>query len=71
MESILRFFIERHLLVNIIAGSLVVLGYLSATGLNREFIPAIKSPLIFITANLPGQAPGTWKRRSPSPSRRR
>ena len=54
MESVLRFFIERHLLVNIIAGSLVVLGYLSAAGLNREFIPSIETPLIFITASLPG-----------------
>ncbi len=54
MESLLRFFIERHLLVNVIAGTLVVLGYLSATSLNREFIPSIQSPLIFITANLPG-----------------
>ena len=54
MESVLRFFIERHLLVNVIAGTLVVLGYLSATALNREFIPSVQSPLIFITANLPG-----------------
>ena len=54
MESILRFFIERHLLVNVVAGALVLLGYLSATGLNREFVPPIETPLIFITANLPG-----------------
>ena len=54
MEPVLRFFIERHLLVNIVAGALVVLGYLSAANLNREFVPDIESPLIFITANLPG-----------------
>ncbi len=54
MEPVLRFFIERHLLVNIVAGTLVVLGYLSAAGLNREFVPNIDAPLIFITANLPG-----------------
>ena len=54
MESVLRFFIERHLLVNIIAGTLIVLGYLSATSLNREFVPSVESPMIFITANLPG-----------------
>ena len=54
MEPVLRFFIERHLLVNIVTGALVVLGYLSAANLNREFVPDIESPLIFITANLPG-----------------
>ena len=54
MESLLRFFIERHLLVNVIAGTLLVLGYLSATSLQREFIPSVETPLIFITANLPG-----------------
>ena len=54
MESVLRFFIQRHLLVNIVAGTLVVLGYLSAVNLNREFVPAIETPLIFVTANLPG-----------------
>lgn len=54
METILRFFIERHLLVNLMAGTLVVLGYLSATSLDREFLPSIDAPQIFITANLPG-----------------
>ncbi len=54
MESILRFFIERHLLVNIMAGTLVVLGFLSASNLDREFLPNIDAPQIFITANLPG-----------------
>ena len=54
MESILRFFIERHLLANIIAGALVVIGFISAAGLEREFIPGITAPRIFITAVLPG-----------------
>ncbi len=54
MESILRFFIERHLLVNIIAGVLVVIGFISATNLEREFIPGVTAPRIFITAILPG-----------------
>lgn len=54
MDAILRFFIERHLLVNIVAGALVVLGFLSVSGLQREFVPSVKTPMIFITANLPG-----------------
>ena len=54
MDSILRFFIERHLLVNVIAGGLVVIGFISASNLEREFIPGVTVPRIFITANLPG-----------------
>lgn len=54
MESILRFFIGRHLLVNVVAGALLVLGFISASGLQREFIPSVVTPLIFISANLPG-----------------
>ena len=54
MQGVLRFFIERHLLVNLIAGALLVLGFLSATSLQREFIPTVETPRIFITANLPG-----------------
>ena len=54
MEPVLRFFIERHLLVNVVAGCAAVLGFLSATSLDREFLPSIEAPQIFITANLPG-----------------
>ncbi len=54
MTTLLRFFIKRHLLVNISVGALVVLGYLSATNLPREFIPNAELPLFFLTATLPG-----------------
>ena len=54
MEAVVRFFIQRHLLVNVIAGALVVLGYLSATNLQREFIPSVDTPILWITATLPG-----------------
>ncbi|MXY04846.1 MAG: efflux RND transporter permease subunit, partial [Gammaproteobacteria bacterium] len=54
MEALLRFFIERHLLVNVIAAGLVVLGYLSATSMPREFIPTVDTPIFWLTAMLPG-----------------
>ena len=56
MAPVLRFFIQRHLLVNVIAGSLVVLGALSAMNVPREFIPNVEVPLFWLTAMLPGAA---------------
>ena len=54
MRGLLRFFISRHLLVNVIAGGMVVLGCLSAVSLPREFIPNVEVPLFWLTAVLPG-----------------
>ena len=54
MDALLRFFIGRHLLVNIAAITLAVLGYLSASTLQREFIPSVDTPILWITATLPG-----------------
>ena len=54
MERLLRYFVERHLLVNVTAVAMVVLGYISATSLQREFIPSVDTPILWITANLPG-----------------
>ena len=54
MHRLLRFFVERHLLVNVVAVAFVVLGYLSAISLQREFIPSVDTPILWITANLPG-----------------
>ena len=56
MEALLRFFIKRHLLVNVIAAGLVVVGYLSASNMPREFIPTIDTPIFWLTAMLPGAA---------------
>ena len=54
MEALLRFFIRRHLLVNVIAAGLVVVGYISASTIPREFIPSVDSPIFWLTAMLPG-----------------
>ena len=56
MEALLRFFIKRHLLVNVIAAGLGVVGYLSASNMPREFIPTIDTPIFWLTAMLPGAA---------------
>ena len=54
MKTALRFFVRRHLLVNVLACALVVLGVLSASQLQREFIPSVETPVFWITALLPG-----------------
>jgi len=54
VAALVRFFVERHLLVNILALALVVLGIYVARDTPREYIPSISSPIIFITAQLPG-----------------
>ena len=56
MEALLRFFIRRHLLVNVIAAGLVAIGYISASTIPREFIPSVDSPIFWLTAMLPGAA---------------
>jgi len=56
LEALLRFFIKRHLLVNVIAAGLVVVGYISASNTPREFIPSVDSPIFWLTAMLPGAA---------------
>ncbi|MGI9294393.1 MAG: efflux RND transporter permease subunit, partial [Pseudomonadales bacterium] len=54
MEAIIRFFVDRHLLVNVFAAALVVLGLIAASNLQREFIPSFDAPIIWVTATLPG-----------------
>ncbi len=54
MRKIVAFFIERHLLVNIIAFAMVGMGLLASTNLKREFLPLFETPIIWLTARLPG-----------------
>lgn len=54
MQALIRFFVDRHLLVNVFAATLVVLGLLAAGNLQREFIPSFDAPIIWVTAALPG-----------------
>jgi len=52
--SLIRFFAGRHLLVNVIAITIIALGYLFISGVPREYIPSVTSPTITIRAALPG-----------------
>ena len=56
MRSILEFFVTRHLLVNVVAAALAITGILATSNLKREFIPSFDTPIIWVTARLPGAA---------------
>lgn len=54
MERLIRFFVERHLLVNVIVVSILGLGWLQVTRLPRETFPNVTLPKLFVTGTLPG-----------------
>lgn len=54
MSGLIRFFAQRHLLVNVLLLMVVALGWVFISGTPREFIPSVASPTIFIRATLPG-----------------
>jgi multidrug efflux pump subunit AcrB len=54
MERIIRFFVERHLLVNVITATIIVLSIFTARNTNIEGYPEIQLPSFSITATLPG-----------------
>jgi len=54
VERLIRFFVERHLLVNVITLGVIGLGVLAAMRIQVEGIPAIDMPSFMVTANLPG-----------------
>jgi multidrug efflux pump subunit AcrB len=51
--GLIRFFAGRHLLVNVLAVSILALGWVFIAGTPREFIPSVASPTIHIRAALP------------------
>ena len=54
MERIVRFFVERHLLVNVLTLAVVVLGIGTMMRTNIEGFPEASLPRFIITATLPG-----------------
>ena len=54
MERLIRFFVERHLLVHVIVGTVLVLGWLQAVRAPRETFPNVTLPKLFVTGVLPG-----------------
>lgn len=56
MERIVRFFVERHLLVNVLTLAVVVMGLLAMLRTNVEGFPEATMPMFFVNASLPGAA---------------
>ena len=54
MERLIRFFVERHLLVNVLVAVVVVLGWVQATRAPRETFPNVTLPTLIVSATLPG-----------------
>lgn len=54
MERLVRFFVERHLLVNVITIAVVVIGVGTALRTNVRGFPGAEMPRFGITANMPG-----------------
>lgn len=54
MERLIRFFVERHLLVHVLVFGIVILGVVQASRLPRETFPNITIPTLFVTGILPG-----------------
>ena len=54
MEAIVRFFVERHLLVNVVTATIIVLGLVTASQTNIEGFPDVQLPRFLVSAVLPG-----------------
>ena len=54
MDRIVRFFVERHLLVNVVTLAVLAAGLLSATSRNVEGFPVVDMPRFMVNASLPG-----------------
>ena len=54
MERIIRFFVERHTLVNIVTAAVIALGLLNLLNAKIEGFPQVDLPSFIITAQLPG-----------------
>jgi multidrug efflux pump subunit AcrB len=54
VERFLRFFIDRHLLVNVLTLAVVVVGLTSASRMNVDGFPDAEMPRFIISAALPG-----------------
>lgn len=50
----IRFFVERHLLVNVLAIATIILAFYISPFISREYLPSVDMPRVLITAQLPG-----------------
>lgn len=54
MNAFVHFFATRHLLVNVLTLAILALGLFFIKDVPREYVPAISTPIVNITAQLPG-----------------
>lgn len=54
MQRLVRFFIERHMLVHVIVAVVVAMGVMASTRSPLETFPNVTLPTLFVTAVLPG-----------------
>ena len=54
MIAFIRFFAERHLLVNVLTVAMIALGLFFIKDTPRDYIPSVSTPIVHITAQLPG-----------------
>ena len=57
MTALIRFFVERDLLINMISVAIVVLGLYAAWDMNREAFPNVEMDMIQVSVNYPGATP--------------
>ncbi len=56
MDRLIRYFVERHILVHVMVAVVVLLGYASATRSPREGMPNVELPTVLVRATLAGAA---------------
>ena len=54
MESLFKFFIERHIVANLFTGGVIIFGLATLTFINRDQYPAVDFGRLFITTYYPG-----------------
>ncbi len=54
MDRLIRYFVNRHLIVNVMVGLIMTFGYLAASRASRETFPNISIPTLLVNASLPG-----------------
>jgi multidrug efflux pump subunit AcrB len=54
VERLIRFFVDRHLLVNVIVAVVIALGVFQLSRTSRETFPNVTLPRLFLNAVLPG-----------------
>ena len=57
MSSIIKFFIERSFVVNLIAGFVIVVGFLAITSMKRDLSPPFEFNQVRVSVSLYGASP--------------